>query len=202
MAACTSAEPPPGMTPSSTAARVAAMASSMRCFFSLISTSVAAPTRMTPMPPASLASRSCSFSRSQSESVSSISRRICATRSPIASAVPPPSTIVVVVLGDGDPAGGAEHLEADLVELEADVLADHLAAGDDGEVGHERLAAVAEVGRLHRDDLDGLADRVDDEGRQRLALDVLGDDQQRPAAGSRAPSPAAGAGRPARRSCR
>ena len=57
-----------------------------------------------------------------------------------------------VVLGDGDPAGGAEHLEADLVQLEADVLADDLAAGDDGEVGHERLAPVTEERRLHRDD--------------------------------------------------
>ena len=73
------------MTPSSTAARVAAMASSMRCLRSLSSTSVAAPTRMMPMPPASLASRSWSFSRSQSESVASISRRICATRSAMAS---------------------------------------------------------------------------------------------------------------------
>ena len=39
-----SATPPPGTTPSSTAARVACSASSTRAFFSFISISVAAPT--------------------------------------------------------------------------------------------------------------------------------------------------------------
>jgi hypothetical protein len=47
--------PPPGNTPSSTAARVALSASSTRSFFSLTSTSVAPPTRITATPPASLA---------------------------------------------------------------------------------------------------------------------------------------------------
>jgi hypothetical protein len=50
--------------PSSTAARVAGSASSTRAFFSLISTSVAAPTLISATPPASLATRSCSFSLS------------------------------------------------------------------------------------------------------------------------------------------
>ena len=40
----TSATPPPGTTPSSTAARVAWSASSMRAFFAFIATSVASPT--------------------------------------------------------------------------------------------------------------------------------------------------------------
>jgi hypothetical protein len=66
--------------PSSTAARVAESASSMRCFFSFSSTSVAAPTLTTATPPESLARRSWSFSRSQSESVFSISALIWATR--------------------------------------------------------------------------------------------------------------------------
>ncbi len=48
----------------SIAARVADSASSTRCFFSFSSVSVAAPTRITATPPASLARRSCSFSRS------------------------------------------------------------------------------------------------------------------------------------------
>ena len=63
-AARSSATPPPGTMPSSTAARVALSASSTRAFFSFISVSVAAPTLMTATPPASLASRSWSFSRS------------------------------------------------------------------------------------------------------------------------------------------
>ncbi len=53
-----------GTMPSSTAARVAARASSTRAFFSFISISVAAPTLMTATPPASLARRSWSFSLS------------------------------------------------------------------------------------------------------------------------------------------
>ena len=78
-----SAAPPPEMMPSSIAARVAETASSIRCFFSLSSTSVCAPTRITQTPPASLARRSWSFSRSQSESVRSISALIWPTRAAI-----------------------------------------------------------------------------------------------------------------------
>ena len=59
-----SATPPPGRMPSSTAARVACIASSTRSLRSFTSISVAPPTRITATPPASLASRSCSFSLS------------------------------------------------------------------------------------------------------------------------------------------
>ncbi len=84
--------------PSSTAARVAESASSMRCFFSFSSTSVAAPTLTTATPPDSFASRSCSFSRSQSESVFSISALIWAMRPVMSSWAPAPSTTVVLSL--------------------------------------------------------------------------------------------------------
>ena len=84
-----------------------------------------------------------------------------------------------VVLGDDDAAGLAQHVEVDLVELEADLLGDDLAAGEGRDVLQHRLAAVAEAGRLDRDDVERAADLVDDQGRQRLAVDVLGDDQQR-----------------------
>ena len=63
-----------------------------------------------------------------------------------------------------------------------------------------RLAAVAEAGRLDRDGVERAADLVDDQGGQGLALDVLGDDQQR-LARLRRPSPAAAAGRRPQRSC-
>ena len=59
-----SATPPPGTMPSSTAAFALRTASSMRCLRSFSSTSVAAPALMTATPPASLARRSWSFSRS------------------------------------------------------------------------------------------------------------------------------------------
>ena len=59
-----SARPPPGTMPSATAALVALIASSSASFLDFISDSDGAPTRITATPPASLASRSCSFSRS------------------------------------------------------------------------------------------------------------------------------------------
>ena len=90
--------PPPGTTPSSMAARVACRASSTRAFRSFISVSVAAPTLIWAMPPASLASRSWSFSRSYSLSVVVISLRIISARPLISSDEPAPSTIVVFSL--------------------------------------------------------------------------------------------------------
>ena len=151
----------------------------MRCFFSLSSTSVAAPTLMTQTPPASLARRSWSFSRSQSESVFSISALIWLTRPSTSAVSPPPSTIVVLSLVTTTRRACAEHLEADLVELEADLGGDDLAAGEGRDVLHHRLAAVTEGRGLDRDGVEGAADLVDDQGRQRLALDVLGEDEQR-----------------------
>ena len=53
------------------------------------------------------------------------------------------------------------------------------AAGQDGDVLEHRLAAVAEARRLHGRGLQRAAQLVDDERRQRFALDVLGDDEQR-----------------------
>src|SRR6476469_2450563 len=93
-----SATPPPGTTPSSSAARAAWSASSTRCFFSFISVSVAAPTLTTATPPASFARRSWSFSRSKSESVFSISAFSCLIRALIPSGSPAPSMMVVVSL--------------------------------------------------------------------------------------------------------
>ena len=83
-----------------------------------------------------------------------------------------------LVLGDGDAAGGTEGVQGDLGEVAPELLVHHGATGDDGEVVHEGLAAVAEVRGLHRDGLDGLADGVDDEHLQRLAVDVLSHDEQ------------------------
>ena len=140
---------------------------------------MAAPTLMTATPPDSLASRSSSFSRSQSESVASISARSCAVRASMASLVPPPSTITVLSLFDHDAPGRAEHVEADLAQQQPDVGVDDLAAGHDREVVEERLAAVTEERRLDRDGLERLADRVDHQRRKRFALNVFGDDQQR-----------------------
>ena len=53
------------------------------------------------------------------------------------------------------------------------------AAGEDGDVLQHGLAAIAEARRLDGRDLEAAAQLVDDERGERLALDVLGDDQQR-----------------------
>ena len=95
--------------------------------------------------------------------------------------LPAPSTMRGVVLVDDDPLGLAEVVQRDALELDAELFGDHLAAGEDGDVLEHGLAAVAEARGLHRDALERAADLVDDERRQRLALDVLGDHDERPA---------------------
>ena len=55
-----------------------------------------------------------------------------------------------------------------------------------------RLAAVAEARRLDRRAVQRAAELVDDERRERLALDVLGDDEERLAGLARSPRARAG----------
>ena len=51
----------------------------------------------------------------------------------------------------------------------------------DRDVFQHRLAAIAEAGRLHRGNLQPAAQLVHHQRGERLAFDVLGDDQQRTA---------------------
>ena len=83
------------------------------------------------------------------------------------------------LLGDGHLLGVAEHGEGHVLELDAEVFGDDLAAGEDGDVLEHGLAAVTEARRLHCRDLEAAAELVDDERGKRLALDVLGDDEER-----------------------
>ena len=84
-----------------------------------------------------------------------------------------------VILGDGHLLGTAEHVERDVLELDAEILGDHLTAGEHGDVLQHGLAAIAEARRLDRGNLEPAAQLVDHERGKRLALDVLGDDQDR-----------------------
>ena len=93
--------------------------------------------------------------------------------------LPAPSTIVVSSLVMRDALGAAEHVERDVLELDAEVFGDRLAAGQDRDVLEHRLAAIAEARRLDGRDLEAAAQLVDDERGQRLALDLFGDDEQR-----------------------
>ena len=67
----------------------------------------------------------------------------------------------------------------DAIEPAADLLGDDLAAGEDGDVAQHLLAAVAEARRLDRQDVERAAQLVDDQRSQRLAVHVLGDDDER-----------------------
>ena len=84
-----------------------------------------------------------------------------------------------VVLGDLDSLGAAEHLGGGVGELDAKLLHGNLAAGEDGDVLEHALATVTVAGGLHGGNLQRAAKLVEDERGQGLALDVLGDDEQR-----------------------
>ena len=72
--------------------------------------------------------------------------------------------------------------DLDVLELDAEIFGDGLAAGQDGDVLQHGLAAIAEARGLHRRDLQRAAQLVDDQGSERFAFDVFRDDQQRLAA--------------------
>ena len=83
-----------------------------------------------------------------------------------------------VVLVDGDFLGAAEVLELHVLELDAEVFGDGLAAGQDGDVFEHGLAAIAKARSLDGGALQRAAQLVDHQGRQRFAFNILGDDQQ------------------------
>src|SRR5438093_8768984 len=83
-----------------------------------------------------------------------------------------------VVLVRGDPARAAEVLDRRRVELAAGLFGDDLAAGDGRHVLEHGLAAVAEARGLDPEDVQRAAQLVHDERRERLAVDVLGDDHE------------------------
>ena len=93
--------------------------------------------------------------------------------------LPAPSMIVVFSFSMRTRLALAEHVERHVLELDAEILGDQRAGAEDGDVLEHRLAAIAEARRLDRRDLEAAAQLVDDQGRQRLAIDVFGDDQQR-----------------------
>ena len=78
-----------------------------------------------------------------------------------------------VVLVDADLLRRAQHVQLDVLQLDAEVFADHGAAGEDRDVLQHRLPAIAEAGRLHRRHLQAAAQLVHHQRGQRLAFDVL-----------------------------
>ncbi len=84
-----------------------------------------------------------------------------------------------LVLLDADLLRPAEHGDRDVLELAAGVLGDELATGEDRDVLEHLLAAIAEARCLDGADLEDAAQPVDHERGESLALDLLGDDQER-----------------------
>src|SRR6202043_2539986 len=82
-----------------------------------------------------------------------------------------------VFLVDHHLAGAAEHVDRHAFELHAELFRDQLATGQDRDVFQHRLAPVAEAGGLDGGDLEATGHAFDNQRRQRLALDVFGDDQ-------------------------
>src|ERR1035437_5917667 len=87
-----------------------------------------------------------------------------------------------VVLVDGDALGVPQMLQLHAFQLDAQILSDGLAAGQFSDVAQDRLAAVAKAGSLHGSHVERAAQLVHHQGGQGLALDILGDDQERLAA--------------------
>src|SRR6202041_2801628 len=87
-----------------------------------------------------------------------------------------------VVLVDGHFLGLAKVGELNVLELDAEVFGDGLAAGQGCDVLQHGLAAIAEARSLNGRDLQRATEFVDYEGRQRFAFDVLSDDEERLAA--------------------
>ena len=80
---------------------------------------------------------------------------------------------------DRDLLGPAQLLQRQVFELQPQVFADQRAGGQHGNVAEQSLAAIAKARSLDRTDVEHAAQLVDDQRRQRLAIDVLGNDQQR-----------------------
>ncbi len=66
-----------------------------------------------------------------------------------------------------------------VLELDAEIFRDQLASSENRDVLEHRLAAVAEAGSLDGGHFEATAQLVDNERCERLALHVLGHDQQR-----------------------
>ena len=87
-----------------------------------------------------------------------------------------------VVLVHHDALRPAQVAQDGVLEFEPDFLRDHLSTREDGDIPQHFLTAIAKARRLDPADLERAAELVDHERRERLTLDVLGDDEEgRPA---------------------
>src|SRR5207245_6504068 len=78
-----------------------------------------------------------------------------------------------VFLVDHHLLGAAEHLQGDVLELDAEIFRDRLTAGQNRDVLQHGLAAIAEARSLDGGDLEATTQTVDDEGGESFAFDVF-----------------------------
>lgn len=86
-----------------------------------------------------------------------------------------------VLLGDGDGAGGAEHVRGKLVKLDIELGAEDGGVGEDSKIAEDGLAVVTEAGGLDGGNLELATELVENADGESLALKVLGDDDERTA---------------------
>jgi len=82
-------------------------------------------------------------------------------------------------LVDAHPLGTSEHLKRYIFQFDAEFFRNQLTGGQDRDVLEHGLAAIAEAWRLDGGNFQTTTQLVDDERRERLTLNVLGNDQQR-----------------------
>src|SRR5256714_105231 len=84
-----------------------------------------------------------------------------------------------VFLVDHHLLGAAEHLQGDVLELDAEIFRDRLTTGQNRDILQHGLATIAEARSLDGRDLETATQTVDDEGGESFAFDVFRDDDQR-----------------------
>src|SRR5690606_13534820 len=95
------------------------------------------------------------------------------------------SLVAVTVHDDGflfahaDLAGATQSVDADGLEVQTQLLGDHLTAGEDGDILQHRFAAIAEARSLHGDGGEGALQFVHHQRGQGFPFHVFGDDQER-----------------------
>src|SRR3989475_8555795 len=84
-----------------------------------------------------------------------------------------------VVLVDGDLLGPSEVFRLHILELDAEILGNGLAAGEDGDVFAHGLAPITKARSLYGRALQRTAELIDHQSGQSLALHLLSDDEER-----------------------
>lgn len=86
-----------------------------------------------------------------------------------------------ILLGDGDGTSGSEHVDGGFLELDAQLVSEDGAVGENSNVTEDGLAVVTEARGLDGSDLELAAKLVQNADCQSLAVDVLSNDNQRAA---------------------